>query len=383
MPVGRKRPIGLVRGWIAALALAISTLGGFASVAQAVPANFWGVDPQVPPSSEQFQRLKAGGVDSVRIPIIWGTVQTVEGGPFDWTTVDAVVANATRAGIEVLPFLYGAPAWAVPPVVVPGSHGGYKAPKTLPVKTAAARAGWIAFAQQAAARYGPGGTFWAEHPQLPPRPIGTWQIWNEENFKYFVVRPNPAEYGKLVNISFTALRSVDPAARLVLGGLFAEPKEANWKVRPPQAYFATDFLTRMYRATPGIKSKFSGIALHPYTSRYQHLTVEIEAVRAVLRQNRDSAKGLWITEIGWSSQPPDPLRNAFAKGPQGQVKQLRGAFSLFVRMAAKWRLKQVFWYAIEDAQGVCNFCGGSGLFASGFVAKRSWQAYVRFAGGTP
>jgi hypothetical protein len=383
MPVGRKRPMGLVRGWVAALALAISALGGFASAAQAVPANFWGVDPQVPPSPEQFQRLKAGGVDSVRIPIIWGSVQTEQGGPFDWTAVDAVVANAARVGIEVLPFLYGAPSWAVPPAVVPGSHGGYRAPKTLPVKTAAARAGWTAFAQQAAARYALGGTFWAQHPELPARPIGTWQIWNEENFKYFVVRPNPAEYGKLVSISFTALRSVDPTARLVLGGLFAEPKEATWKVRPPQAYFATDFLTKMYRSTPGIKSKFSGIALHPYTSRYQRLTVEIEAVRAVLRQNHDGAKGLWITEIGWSSDPPDPVHDAFAKGPQGQVKQLRGAFNLFVRRAVQWRLKQVFWFSVDDQQGVCNFCGGSGLFGPGFVPKKSWLAYVKFAGGTP
>jgi hypothetical protein len=383
MPAVGKRPMGLLRGWTAALTLATIALCGLAPTAGAVPTNFWGVDPQVPPTPEQFQRLKRGGVDSVRIPIIWNIVQATEGGPFDWSSVDVVVANATRAGVEVLPFLYGAPPWIVPPAVVPGSHGGYRAPKTLPVRTAAQRAGWTAFAQGAAARYGHGGTFWAEHPGLLARPIGTWQIWNEENFKYFVVRPNPAEYGKLVNVSFTALRSVDPAARLVLGGLFAEPKEANWNVRPPQAYFATDFLTQMYRATPGIKAKFSGVALHPYTSRYQHLVVEIEAVRAVLRQNHDAGKGIWITEIGWSSQPLDPVHNAFAKGPAGQVKQLKGAFSLFVHRAAKWRLRQVFWYAIEDAQGVCNFCGGSGLFSEGFVPKASWSAYVRFAGGTP
>jgi hypothetical protein len=383
MPVGRKRPMGLVRGWIAALALAISALGGFASAAQAVPANFWGVDPQVPPSPEQLRRLHTGGVDSVRIPILWETVQTEEGGPFNWTAVDAVIGNAAQAGVEVLPFLYGVPSWAVTRAVVPGSHGSYRAPMTLPVKTGAQRAGWIAFAQQAAARYGRGGSFWAQHPELPARPIGTWQIWNEENFKYFVVRPSPAEYGKLVNISSTALKSVDPTARLVLGGLFAEPKEATWKVRPPQAYFATDFLAKMYRSTPGIKSKFSGIALHPYTSRYQHLTAEIEAVRAVLRQNGDGAKGIWITEIGWSSEPPDPVHNSFAKGPQGQVKQLKGAFSLFMRRAAKWRLKQVFWFSVDDQQGVCNFCGGSGLFGPGFVPKKSWLAYVKFAGGTP
>jgi hypothetical protein len=383
MPAIRKRPMGLLRGWTVALALATVAFGGFAPVAQAVPGNFWGVDPQVPPGAEQLQRLRTGGVDSIRIPILWESVQAQEGGPFDWTAVDAVIGNAARAGVEVLPFLYGAPSWAVTRAVVPGSHGGYRAPKTLPVKTAAQRAGWTAFAQGAAARYGPSGTFWTEHPALPARPIRTWQLWNEENFKYFVVRPNPAEYGKLVNVSYTALKSVDPGARIVLGGLFAEPKEATYRVRPPQAYFATDFLAKMYRATPGIKAKFNGIAIHPYTGRYQHLTTEIEAVRSVLRENHDGAKGIWITEIGWSSEPPDPVHDAFAKGPKGQVTQLRGAFSLFVHRAAKWHLRQVFWFSVEDTPGVCNFCGGSGLFASGFVAKKSWLAYVKFAGGTP
>lgn len=371
-----------LRGWIASLALSLAASAAFATAAQAVPANFWGVDPQIQPTLEQFQRLKRGGVDSARIPIIWSLVQESQGAPFDWSHTDAVIASAARAGVEVFPFLYGAPSWAVPTAVVPDSHGAIRAPKTLPVKTATARAGWTAFAQGAAARYGPNGTFWAEHPELPARPLSTWQIWNEENFKYFVVRPNPAEYGKLVSASFSALRSVDPGAHVILGGLFAEPKEARWKLKVPQAYFATDFLAKMYRATPGIKGKFSGIALHPYTSRYQHLTAEIEAVRTVLRKNHDGAKGLWITEIGWSSEPPNG-GDLFAKGPAGQVTQLKGAFNLFVHRAAKWRLRQVYWFSVEDTPHVCNFCGGSGLFAAGFVAKKSWLAYVKFAGGTP
>lgn len=382
MPATRKRRTRLLRGWIVSFALATTVLAGFAATAQAVPANFWGVDPQVSPTPEQFKRLKQGGVDSARIPIIWNLVQASQGAPFDWAAVDAVIGNAARAEIEVFPFLYGAPSWAVPLAVVPGSHGSFRAPKNLPVKTAAARAGWTAFIEGAAARYGPNGTFWAEHPELPAQPIRTWQIWNEENFKYFVVRPNPAEYGKLVNLSFSALRSVDPSARIVLGGLFAEPKEARYRVKPPQAYFATDFLAKMYQATPGIKAKFSGIALHPYTGRYQHLTAEIEDVRTVLRKSHDGAKGLWITEIGWSSEPPDPVHDVFAKGPGGQVTQLKGAFNLFVHRAVQWRLRQIFWFSVEDTPHVCNFCGGSGLFGPGFVAKKSWLAYVKFAGGS-
>ena len=49
----------------------------------------------------------------------------------------------------------------------------------------------------------------------------------------------------------------------------------------------------------------------------------------------------------------------------------------------KWKLKRVYWFSVDDQTGVCNFCDGSGLFAQGFVPKKSWFAYVKFAGGTP
>jgi hypothetical protein len=373
------------RAWTASLVVALVGLTVGASVADAVPATFWGVVPQASPNEEQFQRLQRGGVDSTRIPMDWGGVQPMRGGPFNWTTIDLVVARAATAGIEVLPFLNGAPSWAVPAVWVPGSSHTVKAPSHLPAAGAAAAA-WSNFVKGAVARYGPNGSFWAENPAVPQRPIRTWQIWNEPNFKYFVAKPNPAEYGRLVKLSYTALRGADPGAKLVLGGMFSRPKGGkSIKEKPKRVYFASDFLEQMYETTRGIKAKFSGVALHPYTGRYQELTPEIEEVRAVQKAHGDAAKPLWITELGWSSQPPpaNPLLNIFAKGPAGQVAQLKGAFSLLNAKQAKWRLRRVYWFSVDDQPGTCNFCDGSGLFSAGFVPKRSWYEYVKFAGGTP
>jgi hypothetical protein len=166
--------------------------------------------------------------------------------------------------------------------------------------------------------------------------------------------------------------------------MFATPIEATFKKKPAQAYFAGDFLNRMYKATPGIKSKFNGVALHPYTGRYQDLTPKIEEVRTALRVNHDAAKTLWITELGWSSGPPQSDgSNSFAKGPAGQAKQLRGAFGLLERNRLKWRIPRVYWFSVDDAKGACNFCDGSGLFGPGFKPKKSWYEFVKFAGGTP
>jgi hypothetical protein len=370
--------VGKMHAWIAAMVVALVAAGAMASSAEAVPAQFWGVVPQATPTLEQFQRLKRGGVDETRTPVGWEAVQPVAGGPFNWSGVDAVVKGASLAGLEVLPFLSGAPKWAVP---ISKSFGS---PSNLPVRTGFQRSGWTNFVKQAVLRYGPNGSFWAENPEVPKRPIRTWQIWNEENFKYFVARPNPAEYGKLVKVSAAAVKSVDPAAQIVLGGMFARPIEATYKRKPPVAYFATDFLEQMYRTTPGIKSSFNGVALHPYSGSYQSLTPDIEELRAVLTANDDASKGLWITELGWSSQPPSSDgSNSFAKGLSGQATQLRGAFKLLSSHQAAWKIKRVFWFSVDDQTGACNFCDGSGLFGPGFVPKPSWKAYVKFAGGTP
>ncbi len=367
---------GRARALTATFALAIALFGATAAVAEALPSNFWGAVPQAIPTAEQFQRLRRGGVHSVRIPIVWGAVQPTKDGALDWSADDALVAGAATAGIEVLPFITGAPTWAVPAAVV---GDGVSVPRNLPVKTGAQRSAWASFLAQAVARYGPNGTFWAENPTVPRHPIRTWQVWNEENFKYFVARPNPAEYGKLVEGSYAAIKAADPGAKVLLGGMFADPKESEGK--SPTNYFATDFLAQMYKRTPGIKSKFNGVALHPYAGHYQSLTPEIEEVRKVLKQNHDAGKGLWITELGWSSEHPSH-GDAFAKGLNGQAAQLKGAFTLLRRNQRKWRIQQVYWFSVDDQAESCNFCDGSGLFGPGFKAKPAWKAYVRFAGGT-
>lgn len=372
----------ILRAWTPALAVLVF-FATFAASAQALPNGFWGVVPQSSMSGEQLQRLGRGGVESLRIPIGWGSVQSAEGGSYDWSGFDNQVEEAAKAGIRVLPFLSGAPNWAVPGKRVPGAHG-LEAPAHLPVK-GAARAGWVAFLSAAVAHYGPRGSFWSEHPGIPKRPIREWQIWNEPNFKYFVAKPNPAEYGQLVKISYNALHTADPRARVVLAGMFAQPfgarnrrtgkhKSLNW--------FASDFLNVMYRRTPGIKTKFQSAALHPYTTYAKNLPLVVGELRRTLAANHDAGKALEITEMGWSSGPK-ASNNSFAKGPAGQARELRTAFSILRRNQVKWRVRSVYWFSVDDQPGACNFCDGSGLFGEGFKPKPAWYSYVRFAGGTP
>ena len=372
----------ILRAWTLALALT-TFFAVFASAAQALPAGFWGIVPQSGLNAEQFQRLSRGGVESLRIPIGWASVQPNQGDSFDWNGFDNQIEEAAKAGIKVLPFLSGAPEWAVPTKTVPGT-GGLTAPGNLPV-SGAARAGWASFLTAAVARYGPTGSFWAEHPGVPRRPIREWQIWNEPNFKYFVAKPNPAEYGQLVKISYTALRAADPGAQVVLAGLFARPKGARDRRTGKHKslnWYASDFVNVMYKRTPGVKSKFSGASLHPYTIYARELPGVVNEFRHYLQMNKDASKQLLVTELGWSSSKATP-GNLFAKGPAGQAKELRTAFTQLRKNQLKWKLKSVYWFSVDDLAGACNFCDGSGLFGPGFKPKLAWYSYVKFAGGTP
>lgn len=364
----------------AALLLAIAALLVPAAAGAALPRDFWGVVANQAPSGSQARTLDRGGVESLRVPIDWGAVQPSPGAEPDWSSVDPVVRGAAEAGIGVLPFLSSPPRWAVHYEGV----GGTQAPVSLPVLTAAQRADWREFLRLAVFRYGPGGSFWAENPLLPREPIRVWQIWNEANFKYFAARPSPSQFGKLVVNSFHDLRSADPGARVVLGGLFIRPKGGSAKPKPgriKRAWFAAEFLEQMYKATPGVRGKFIAVALHPYSKGYRELTPEIEEVREALKKSRDPGRAIWLTELGWSSGRPNAANghNQFEKGPQGQAQELTGAFKLLRANSARWRVKRLYWFSFTDAPGTCNFCDGSGLFSQSFVPKPAWSAYKRLA----
>jgi hypothetical protein len=368
MPSRRFSATAAIAGAVLVLSLSIPSL------AEGVPRRFWGVVPQAWPSAQQLQVLKRGGADSIRFAVNWN--QSSPGAAIDWSEADRKMEGAARAGIEALPFLYGAPSWAVRSRPVPGTHGGLRVPTHLPVAGHAGR-DWAAFVRAAVQRYGPGGSFWNEHGNVPRRPVHVWQVWNEPNFKYFVARPRPREYGRLVKLTAHAIRAVDGHARIVLGGLFARPGEAG-RFHPPRAYFAADFLARMLSGTPGVRSKFDGVALHPYAADFRRLPGIIEEVRTALRRHGAAVKGLWLTELGWSSERPS-RSDSFAKGVRGQARQLKGAFALLRRHQRAWRLRRVYWFSVDDQPGICNFCGGSGLFGAGFRPKPAWHAFMRFA----
>jgi hypothetical protein len=355
----------------------VGTQAGGAKLPPAPPAGFFGIAPQTGLTPEDVRFMKAGGIESIRYPLLWSDVQPTPNGGYKWGGFDEAVAIAARGGLEILPSLAAPPKWVA------------ARPTTMPIDTARQKAAWKAFLAAAARRYGPGGEFWTEHakPDIvegvtyepaisPPRPIRTWQIWNESNFFYFSFPVSPSRYAKLVTISNQAIKAAQPRAKILLSGLFGRPTAGGSRGMP-----AATFLRKLYRF-PGIKNRFDGIALHPYAVDSETLEEIIEEFHKVPVENHDRP-GLYITEIGWGSE--NNFRNvAFEQGPGGQSRQLRASYKYLLTNQHRLNVKGVYWFTWKDVKSsTCNFCDSVGLFHEGdrFRPKPAWRTFVRLAGG--
>jgi hypothetical protein len=356
----------------AALVAILCALGAGTATAKP-PRTFYGVVPQAPLTASDYQQMGAGNVGILRIALLWPAVDpSALPTDSDWSQYDQVVRQAAEQGIEVLPDVYETPGWVSQMDNCKGADCVHAPPQsTLSV------AAWQSFLTEAVNRYGPKGSFWAAHPEIPKVPIHDWQIWNEQNSPtYYSPKPNVGDYAKLLTESSKAIKAADPSATVILGGMFGTPGGGH----DPDAISAWSFLGQLY-ARDGIKDSFDGVALHPYSQSMRGIKYQVRKVRKVMQQAGDGQTGLWITEIGWAS---GGVRNPLNRGLKGQAKRLKQSFAYFTRLRGRLGIQTVDWYAWRDANtsaGLCEWCPKAGLFTKTLDPKPSWRAYLNFTGG--
>jgi hypothetical protein len=319
------------------------------------PSAFIGISPQTTLHRGDLRLMRRTGIGSLRFLIYWSQSEPAPG-VFDWAPSDALMTLTSRYGFERLPVIWGSPSWVAP---TPAGRCRFTAARCsalrLPVHSPAQRRAWSTFLQAVVARYGPSGTFWALHPELPRDPIRTWQIWNEENDHRYA-EASVRGYADLLRGSAPAIRSVDPGARIVLGGLYATP-------RTKPSLDATTFLDRLYRH-PGIRDLFDGVALHPYAADPSLMAADISALRAVMRRHGEGHQGLYITEFGWGSQTRAAGGDKFERGPVLQAEYLKRAWEILLANRRRWNLRAAYWFTWQDISAAvtpCDFCDSAGL----------------------
>jgi hypothetical protein len=268
-------------------------------------------------SADEWNRLAGSGAESVRTAFYWYAVQPDGPAEADFSVTDATVLAAASRGVSVLPVLQGTPTWAAQR---PGDAGS---PPASP-------AAFAAYLKLLVARYGPQGSFWAQHPELAARPIRAWQIWNEPNIPRYWNVPNWAPpYVRLLKAAHAALRHADPGAKTVLAGL------------PNESWVA---LHRIYAA--GGRRAFDVVALHPYTGKPINVIKLVQLSRAEMRRRGDRKLPVWITELSWPASE-GKVRNGvrgFDTTDAGQASRLRKGLDLLVKDRRSLRIGRVYWY---------------------------------------
>lgn len=224
--------------------------------------------------------LAATGVDTARSDTFWELTepQPPHGGvhQFDWSFDDGVASILAAAGLRWLPIVDYSAGWdRVRPDLL---HSPPRHPAALAAFTAAL-----------ARRYGPGGSFWAEHPELPPRPVHEYEIWNEPDSPLFwSPAPSARDYAQLYAAARAAIHGADPGARVLVGGL----------TRP------SGFLPELLAADPALRGALDGVAIHPYGDSTAAVLGLVRQARTALRALGLERVPLYLTEFGWVIAPP-------------------------------------------------------------------------------
>jgi len=210
--------------------------------------NFSGSPPDLATAS-------AAGVGLARDQVIEGT------------NTDAVVELTSAAHLRLYPMLG-----------LPESHGA-----------AADAVAMAAFVTSFAERYGPGGSFWAQHPELPYLPVESYEIGNEPDItptapadSTSLHYANPADYAEVYEAARTALHQIDPSGQAVVGGMLD-----SGAIGLPQA--------EQYLAAIG---PMDAVGFHPYLYDVTRMEQDTTALRQWLNAHGDASVPLDVNEFG-------------------------------------------------------------------------------------
>lgn len=277
-------------------------------------------------------RARALGVRWIREELRWPSVEPAPG-VHRWERFDALMTAASRARLHVLPLLLGTPRWA-------GSG-----PLALPDDPAA----FGAFAAHAAARYGPGGTFWRVHPRLDARLAPRWfELWNEPYTEHYSTGGvDPARYAAMVHAATVDGRAANRATRWLMAGDLIYEDAAGAR---------HDWLAALAAADPGLMAIVDGVAVHPYgfgapgaddgiplPFRFDR----VDAIASELTRLGAARVPLWITEIGWSTCDTRPDCGS----EHDQAQRLADVFTRVRRRPLSTRVRAVFVYHLHDFPG--------------------------------
>ncbi len=298
------------------------------------------IDSIFPDLLEQnLDAMVDAGIGWVRCVFAWPDLETSEG-VWDFTHADRAVAKAGDRGIKILGIMIASPGWA---------NGGQ--PWNYPPTDHAA---WTNYASILSGRY--------------QGEVAAWEIWNEEDIHAFwQPAPDSAAYMPLLREASGAIRSADPGATIVMGGV---------------AGLDPDYLNACLDA--GAADYVDALAYHPYPETLSTIPPDtdyspkealtrglVEWVRSLIAEHTTKPLQIWLTEFGWTTctlVPPGVSED-------NQAAYLLRSLLNYAGSTADKVFYYDLWEEVEDTAdpGYCY-----GLLHHDFTAKPAYHYYQRF-----
>ena len=277
------------------------------------------------------------GVQWAREEFSWEVIEPTDDN-YNWDEYDSVIDKYQENNIQVLGLITYSSSWAS------SNPGSSDYEYYMPDMTA-----WQDYVSNLAERYA--------------GKVDTWEIWNEPNYEGFF-KDDLEDYVDLVEASSDSIKTANPNAKIVLGGLSGAD---------------SDYLQSVYKEITN-KDDFDIIALHPYRvidgnfnympektwDGLNKLKVDLANVKAVANKNQDSKKPIWLTEMGWTT-----YSSGISEARQADYL-LRGyAMALSVP-----RVKKVFWYNFRNDSDNTDYLESNfGLVDNDFSKKPAFDAF--------
>jgi hypothetical protein len=369
------------RRWILSLlviAIAVLVVAPTAGAApRKVPAGFFGVsyDREIigapdPVQDRQWNLMTTSGVESVRALANWNILQPKRNGRVKYELLDSTVARAAWGRQRLMFTVVYTPRWA----------RQYPHRPLSPPKSSAQYAGFV---KKLVQRYGPDGDFWPEHPNVPYRPVGEWQIWNEPHLRlYWDVKPGkrgawPGGYRRIVKAAYKAIKRTDPSATVALAGLTGR---------------AWDNLSAILRDR-SMNRYFNVASLQTYPQTPHRAVRATQLMRIALRRAHSRNKRIWLTELSWpaSKGHTKPIKYQKPVTSSGMAKRVSAAYKLLgsARIRRRFGLGRVYWYtwaspygksgSIFNYSGLVRYNGGS-VFKKAKALRAYRNTAVRLEG---
>jgi hypothetical protein len=286
------RPSAGVRATLVGLVLAL-VLGGLATAQ--VPHGVSSIQP-LPAVTDSDDRFGVGnvypdphwlslaqnaGMQWNRWEFRWSGIEP-RSGHFDWAGSDRVVEASRAARLNVQGILISTPRWAETRGANTAIPSGLYEPWDSPANT------WGRFVRTIAERY--------------QGRVQAWEIWNEPDYpkgSFSFWFGTKADYYQLLKVAYKAIRSVDPAAPVLVAGLmyWGEPG------------FLEELLAmaRNDPEGPGHNHFFDAVAWHVY-SRPTDVYERVRRSRLLL-QTYVGHKAIWVNEGNLPVWPESRLNN--------------------------------------------------------------------------